>query len=1024
MSTNITMDILARDRASRTLDHVGNAADRSADRWRKFGSVARSAGIALGAGLVTAGTGAYKLAQMASDLGETQSKTNAIFGKQGAAALSEWSQSADTALGQSQQTALDAAATFGVFGKAAGKTGEDLAKFGMQNTELAADLSSFHNTSPEVAIEALGAAFRGEAEPIRQFGILLDDATLRNEALKLGLIKTTKDALTPSQKVLAAQAAILKQTGDAQGDFAKTSGGLANQQRILAAQVQNVGTDMGQVFLPALVGAATYANRELVPAVREVWEAFEDNGIDGLVSKIEALTGTQGDLKPVVDDVRRALGSASDIITGSLIPAVGDVTRALPPFMSPLGLVADVLELMAEHSDLTKYAIVGLSGVLTANAASTLLAKVASSQLVTSLTMQGTAAERTAAKQKVLQSALRGAAGMGGMLALSAGAETSNDALGLLASAGGGAMLGFAVGGPVGAAIGGGAGALMHLATSTDEATDSMKAAKPPTSDYAASLNQVSGAATQATRELLALDLQKQGLIEASRVLGINSRDLVRSAINPEGEAAGRVSRQMARLSGDYYDAASSSGDLTDEQRKLVSSYEAMVDKLDPLKASFAEQQAGFRELRAASGNLSKTYRGFPKRVITHMDLKGVPASTRDLARLATRFKLTPKQISTIINIRGVDTSVGQVRRVGENLAKVDAAKVTLRAWLGGIETAIDKGAKISDAERRTIVAKLEGIEKAHPDLSPYVESVRTAVQNATIGAQGSTVVGARLKSGLLSGMYGTSTALSAIMAGAVRDAIAAARREADVRSPSRKTYVIGQMLGRGTELGLENRKQHLSAAAANLMAHLVSGIRKGAVPAERALRLVESYVDKTIDRLNAVKAAQRDTVSAFQGFSTSMFAAQAPESGGFTVDSLLAFQVAERDKARQVAAAVRKLTDMGLSGSLIKQMQAGGAGGIDQLLALASGNRAQIQLANSLNAQTQAAYTAAGTRAGNELYGDRLAQAATAATIAKAVERAIERAMKDREAKYEFVLRGNTLVAILKREERDNGRA
>jgi hypothetical protein len=59
--------------------------------------------------------------------------------------------------------------------------------------------------------------------------------------------------------VLAAQAEILAQTGDAQGDFARTSDGLANQQRIFAAELQNTKDTIGAAVLPAmqtLVGAA------------------------------------------------------------------------------------------------------------------------------------------------------------------------------------------------------------------------------------------------------------------------------------------------------------------------------------------------------------------------------------------------------------------------------------------------------------------------------------------------------------------------------------------------------------------------------------------------------------------------------------------------------------------------------------------------------------------------------------------------------------------------------------------------
>jgi hypothetical protein len=185
----------------------------------------------------------------ASDMNETQSKVNTIFGKS-AAAINAWADTAATGFGQSKQEAEDAAATFSVFGKAAGLTGGKLVKFSEGLAGLAGDLASFSNTSPQEALQAIQSGLQGEAEPLRKYGILLDDASLRQEALALGIVKTTKTALTPQQRVLAAQALIFKQTKTQQGDFARTSGGLANQQRILAAQFDNVKTKLGQGLLP------------------------------------------------------------------------------------------------------------------------------------------------------------------------------------------------------------------------------------------------------------------------------------------------------------------------------------------------------------------------------------------------------------------------------------------------------------------------------------------------------------------------------------------------------------------------------------------------------------------------------------------------------------------------------------------------------------------------------------------------------------------------------------------------------
>ena len=187
----------------------------------------------------------------ASDLEESISKVNVIFGE-GAEAVRNFSETAATSLGLSQQAVLDAAGTFGTFGKAAGLGGQDLAQFNNDFTTLAADLASFNNTSPEQAIEAIGQALRGENEGMRQFGVLLNDATLKAEALELGIYDGT-GALTDQQKILAAQAAIFKQTGDAQGDFLRTSEGLAGQTKIMQAQFADLQAELGKALMPVVM---------------------------------------------------------------------------------------------------------------------------------------------------------------------------------------------------------------------------------------------------------------------------------------------------------------------------------------------------------------------------------------------------------------------------------------------------------------------------------------------------------------------------------------------------------------------------------------------------------------------------------------------------------------------------------------------------------------------------------------------------------------------------------------------------
>jgi hypothetical protein len=189
----------------------------------------------------------------ASDFQEATSKVNVVFGR-ASKSVKDFANDAARNLGQSKQAVLDAAGTFGTFGKAAGLAGEDLSTFTTDFVTLSTDLASFNNTSPEEAVMAIGAALRGESEPLRRYGVLLNDAVLKQEAMTLG-IYDGKGALTSQQKVLAAQAAIYKQTNDAQGDFMRTSDGLANSQRTLKATLDDVKVSIGQAFLKQAEGA-------------------------------------------------------------------------------------------------------------------------------------------------------------------------------------------------------------------------------------------------------------------------------------------------------------------------------------------------------------------------------------------------------------------------------------------------------------------------------------------------------------------------------------------------------------------------------------------------------------------------------------------------------------------------------------------------------------------------------------------------------------------------------------------------
>ena len=229
------------------------------------------------------GVAAVASAKKASDLAETQSKVGQIFG-QSAKELDKWAKAAPNALGQTEQAALDAASTMATFGKAAGLTGTELVEFSTSLTDLSSDLASFYNTDPADAVQALGAALRGEYEGLRRYGVLLNDQALKQEAMALGIYKGT-GALTAQQKVLAAQAAIMKQTSDAQGDFQRTADGAANQMRILQANLEQTQTELGQALLPLLQQAVTYLSKFAQ------WARENQGAVKALAAAITILAG-------------------------------------------------------------------------------------------------------------------------------------------------------------------------------------------------------------------------------------------------------------------------------------------------------------------------------------------------------------------------------------------------------------------------------------------------------------------------------------------------------------------------------------------------------------------------------------------------------------------------------------------------------------------------------------------------------------------------------------------------------------
>ena len=349
LKLNLLADVDKFGKGMRQADSEAKGLDDNVGRYSK--NMAKAFGaVVVAAGVMAVQIG-VKAIESASDLEESLSKVEQIFGGSGKEVV-KFSKTTAKNLGISQRDALDAASTFATFGKSAGLAGQDLVDFGSDFTELAADFASFYNTTPEEAITAIGAAFRGEAEPIRKYGILLDDATLKQQASEDGIYDGV-GALTAQEKVLASSRVIMEQSTDAQGDFERTSDGLANQTRITKARIEDLKGEIGQGLLPVVLTMVSYFQDEILPVIQDVADGFGGKDPNGLSQRAIELGASLGDngayslgasLKTLADSFGRLFAEIGTPDAATGVSTLGKLANAIEKFADAIDLLASAYD--------------------------------------------------------------------------------------------------------------------------------------------------------------------------------------------------------------------------------------------------------------------------------------------------------------------------------------------------------------------------------------------------------------------------------------------------------------------------------------------------------------------------------------------------------------------------------------------------------------------------------------------------------------------------------------------------------
>lgn len=286
-----------------------NAAFAEGAFGKVFGKIGK---MAVAAFSVTAITKfATSAIDLASDLEEVQNVIDVTFGE-GNAKIEAFAQSSMKAYGLSELSAKQYMGTMGAMLKSMGLTQTAVETMSMDMTGLAGDIASFYNLDTDEAFAKIRSGISGETEPLKQLGINMSVANMEAYALSQGITKSY-NAMTQSEQALLRYNYLMSVTSDAQGDFTRTSGGWANQVRVLKLQWDSFKASLGSVFIVALtpvIQGLNWLMGKLVAAAN-VFKSFI-NLITGGKAQIESSGGggvdTAADAVGAVGDAAEAAG--------------------------------------------------------------------------------------------------------------------------------------------------------------------------------------------------------------------------------------------------------------------------------------------------------------------------------------------------------------------------------------------------------------------------------------------------------------------------------------------------------------------------------------------------------------------------------------------------------------------------------------------------------------------------------------------------------------------------------------------
>ena len=271
---------------------------------------------------------------IASDLTEVQNVVSTTFGDM-AYKVNDFAENSIQQFGMSELALKTYASRFQAMGTAMGigsgaiekanrflnrqtdgyvELSDSMSDVSLNLTKLAADMASFYNVEQDVVAEDLAAIFTGQTRPLRDYGLDLTEATLKEWAMKQGL-DANIDSMSQAEKTMLRYQYVLSNTTASQGDFARTADTWANQVRILKQSFEELGSIVGgaliNVFKPFLQTLNVVLQRviafaeDVVNALGAIFGWTIEINSAGVVTDLESAADSSG-------DIASGMGEAAD----------------------------------------------------------------------------------------------------------------------------------------------------------------------------------------------------------------------------------------------------------------------------------------------------------------------------------------------------------------------------------------------------------------------------------------------------------------------------------------------------------------------------------------------------------------------------------------------------------------------------------------------------------------------------------------------------------------------------------------